>query len=139
MTPVGASRAILEVGRDVMNIRLIMRVITTALATVLVFASFSSSHAQEIHIVHCLKGCPTGAPATNDQVIKEIFALSSNDDRKFADWVAYRVTKDTIGFSKSLKRDWKSDPALDDNQTTTNARGPRRLGPSPSRDDAELS
>ena len=76
-----------------------------------------SASAQEIHVVHCLMGCPTGAPATNDLVIREIYALSSNDDRKFADWVAYRVTKETIGSSASLNRAWKPDPALDDSET----------------------
>jgi endonuclease G len=79
--------------------------------------ALSAASAQEVHIVHCLKGCPTGAPATNDLVVRELFALSSNDDRKFADWVAYRVTKQTIGTSASLDRDWKPDPALDDNET----------------------
>ena len=77
----------------------------------------ASASAQEIHIVHCLKGCPIDAPATNDLVVHEIFALSSNDDRKFADWVAYRVTTETIGSSASLNRTWKPDPALDDAET----------------------
>ncbi len=71
--------------------------------------------AQEIHAPHCLHGCPSGAPATNDLIIREIYILSSNDRTKFADWVAYRVTKDTIGPSPSRK--WKSDPMLDTVET----------------------
>lgn len=79
--------------------------------------SATASYAGEIHIVHCLKGCPTGTPDTNDLIVREIFALSSNDTTKFADWVAYRVTSETIGTSKSLNRDWEADPLLDDNET----------------------
>ena len=53
-----------------------------------------------------------GAPATNDLVIREIYALSNNRCTKFADWVAYRVTRETIGTSNSLERDWKHDDLL---------------------------
>ncbi len=90
----------------------------TILGFVLGFGlALSTASAHEMHIVHCLKGCPTGAPATNDFVVREIYALSSSDDRKFADWVTYRVTKETIGSSASLNRTWKADPALDDDET----------------------
>ncbi len=93
-----------------------LRFAGTLLALALSVSS-SASGAQEIHIVHCLQGCPTGAPSTNDLVIREIYALSSNDQRKFADWVAYRVAKETTGSSDSLQRNWKSDPVLDANET----------------------
>ena len=73
--------------------------------------------AQEVHIVHCLAGCPTETPATNDLVVREIFALSNNKHTKFADWVAYRVTRETIGTSDSLERNWKSDDLLEDEET----------------------
>ena len=71
--------------------------------------------AQEIHSDLCLHGCPSGSPATNDIVIRGIYILSSNDTTKFADWVAYRVTKNTIG--ATAKRVWKPDPWLADNET----------------------
>ena len=71
--------------------------------------------AQEIHATLCLHGCPSGSPATNDIVIRDIYILSSNDTIKFADWVAYRITKSTIG--KTAKRCWKPDPWLADNET----------------------
>ena len=68
--------------------------------------------AQEIHVVHCLAGCPTGTPETNDLVVREIYALSNNQETKFADWVAYRVTRETIGTSDSLDREWQNDDLL---------------------------
>ena len=37
--------------------------------------------------------------------------LSSNDQTKFADWVAYKVSEETIGPSKTPR--WKTDPRLD--------------------------
>ena len=69
--------------------------------------------AGEVHIVHCLKGCPAGTDTKNDLVIREIYALSSNHKRKFADWVAYRVSTETIGLASSLDRSWKPDPDLE--------------------------
>ena len=81
------------------------------------FVSPLEASAGEIHIVHCLAGCPTGAPSTNDLIIREIFALSSNDETKLADWVAYRVSRATIGMSDSLERRWKADPFLAGNET----------------------
>ncbi len=75
----------------------------------------SPAFAQEIHIAHCLKGCPTGTPTTNDLIIREVYVLSSNDTTKFADWVAYRVTADTIGTGSG--RNFRADPFLDDDET----------------------
>lgn len=69
----------------------------------------------ELHTFHCLHGCPTGASATNDVIVREIYTLSSNDRRKFADWVAYRVTSDTVGPSGS--RRWQADPWLSEAET----------------------
>lgn len=69
----------------------------------------------EIHTFHCLHGCPMGAAETNDLIVREIYTLSSNDLTKFADWVAYRVTKETIGSSEG--RAWKADPWLGEAET----------------------
>lgn len=59
----------------------------------------------------CLYGCPAGSPTSNDVVTREIYVLSNNPRTKFADWVAYKVTKETIGPSKN--RNWAKDPLLD--------------------------
>lgn len=79
------------------------------------FGLASPVAAQEIHSLHCLNGCPAGAPSTNDLVIREIYVLSSNDLTKFADWVAYRITAETIGSTQT--RTWKPDPLLDNDET----------------------
>lgn len=68
-----------------------------------------------VHTFHCLHGCPIGAPETNDLIVREIYTLSSNDQTKFADWVAYRVTPTTIGSTES--RYWRADPWLEDRET----------------------
>lgn len=67
----------------------------------------ASARDAELHTFHCLHGCPVGAPGTNDVVVREIYTLSSNDLTKMADWVAYRVTKESIG--QSGDRDWRAD------------------------------
>ena len=75
----------------------------------------TSIFAQEIHADLCLHGCPSGSPASNDIVIRNVYVLSSNDATKFADWVAYRVTKSTIG--PTAARVWKPDPWLAESET----------------------
>ncbi len=90
-----------------------MRVILAGLA--LLAAIGSSAKAEELHIQHCLHGCPAGAPITNDLIVREIYVLSSNDTTKFADWVAYQVTEDTIGPTQS--RNFKKDPLLARHET----------------------
>ncbi|UCE26769.1 MAG: DNA/RNA non-specific endonuclease [Candidatus Coatesbacteria bacterium] len=67
----------------------------------------------EIHCKHFFYGYPLGTPETNDLIIRDIYALSSNDDRKFADWVAYRFDVDTVEGDAPMYRIWESDPWLD--------------------------
>lgn len=77
--------------------------------------ALASANDAELHTFHCLHGCPVGAPATNDVIVREIYTLSSNDLTKMADWVAYRVTKEAIG--QSGDRDWRPDPWLNTGET----------------------
>lgn len=93
---------------------LVRSLVVMAMALVAGVATARAGDA-EIHTFHCLHGCPMGASATNDLVVREIYTLSSNDRTKFADWVAYRVTSDSIGPSGS--RRWQADPWLDWNET----------------------
>ena len=71
----------------------------------------------EIHCKHFCHGYPTGTPTTNDMIIRDIYALSSNDEAKFADWVAYRLDEDTIEAIYGTRRNWKADPWLDEEET----------------------
>ena len=56
---------------------------------------------------------PTGTPASNDLIVRDIYCLSSNDRTKFADWVAYRLDLKTITGSDDQDRNWRADPAID--------------------------
>lgn len=76
--------------------------------------------APEIHAEHFFYGYPTGTPITNDLMIRDLYALSSNDETRFADWVAYRLTvAEVAGVAESsdLERNWRMDPWLDANET----------------------
>jgi endonuclease G, mitochondrial len=82
----------------------------------LLLPAAASAQAQaELHTFHCLHGCPVGASEVNDVVVREIYTLSSNDITKMADWVAYRVTPESIG--PSGERRWAADPWLDESET----------------------
>jgi endonuclease G len=71
----------------------------------------------EIHSKHFLYGYPLGAPSDNDLIIRDLYALSSNDDTKIADWVCYFLTPhETIGIL-DLDRKWRNDPWLGENET----------------------
>ena len=88
------------------------------LAASLAFLAASAPAADgELHTFHCLFGCPLGAPATNDTVVREIYTLSSNDLTRMADWVAFRVTRQSIGTSEN--RNWKTDPSLSADEALT--------------------
>jgi len=71
----------------------------------------------EIHCKHFIYGIPLGTPATNDLIIRDIYALSSNDSTRFADWVAYRLDRETVMGDTATRRVWKADPWLADEET----------------------
>jgi endonuclease G len=71
----------------------------------------------EIHCKHFFKGYPFGTPISNDLIIRDIYALSNNDQTKFADWVAYRLTMHEVEGDLDVKRKWKEDPWLAENET----------------------
>lgn len=88
----------------------------TVLAATLLFTAPLT--AQNIEIVHCPNGCPTGDKlADNTTVVREIFTLSNDPTTKFADWVAYRVTSETIGTSKDHNRTWQTEDMVDGSET----------------------
>lgn len=74
-----------------------------------------SVHANSVSSVHCPHSCPTGTPSSNYYIDRDAYILSNNATTKFADWVAYTVSKSTIDGSKS--RNWKADPILWSNTT----------------------
>lgn len=68
-----------------------------------------------LHTFHCLHGCPAGAPGNDDLIVREIYTLASNPLTRLSDWVAYRVTPETIG--PSQQRNWAADPVLAPDET----------------------
>ena len=61
---------------------------------------------------HLPLGVPEGTPATNDLICRDIYALSSNDNTKFADWVAYRLDPSNLEYTGETKRVWQADPDI---------------------------
>lgn len=59
-------------------------------------------------IDNCLVGCPTGGGAQT--IIRNVYTLNNNSSTKFANWVAYKVTKDSHASGRS--RNWARDPGL---------------------------
>lgn len=98
-----------------------------ALATLLLFWLLPAAVLPEItkeipiatiHCRHTPYGVPLGTPASNDLVFREIYALSSNDTTKFADWVAYRLDRDTVtARGVGTSRHYRSDPWIRDSET----------------------
>ncbi|MEW6533997.1 MAG: DNA/RNA non-specific endonuclease [Candidatus Auribacterota bacterium] len=79
--------------------------------------SSSAQEYREIHCKHFFYGIPKGTPITNDLIIRDNYALSSNDQTKFADWVCYVLDNDTVSGDVQTERKWKADPWLFDNET----------------------
>lgn len=80
----------------------------TLISTSLLLA-FTLPASPTIYSVHCPLGCPTN-PEGNDLVFNHLYALSNNNQTKFADWVAYEV--DITNFGVSPGRDWSTDPLI---------------------------
>lgn len=69
------------------------------------------------HVDNCEVGCPSGG---NDQtLVREAYTLNNNSHRKFANWVAYKITKASLASGRS--RSWKRDPDLPAADTLTPA------------------
>lgn len=68
------------------------------------------------HEDFCLGGCPTGMGPESRIVQHHIFTLSNNAETKFADWVAYEITPQSLN-TKRCARAWRIDPALPPAQT----------------------
>lgn len=78
-------------------------------ATLFLLAASFSTYAQ-----NCAYNCPSGK---SGQVIERpIYTLQNNANTKFADWVAYRVTSQTID-GPSRNRNWRQDPNIPTTQT----------------------
>ena len=93
-----------------------MKAILTSIFSLVLLSAFGQNR-PEIHCKHFFLGYPFGAPATNDLIIQDSYALSSNDDTKFADWVAYRLTVHEVDGDIGLDRNWKSEQWLDKDET----------------------
>lgn len=59
-------------------------------------------------IDNCEVGCPTGGSAQT--LVREAYTLNNNSRSKFANWVAYKITKASQASGRS--RSWKRDPDL---------------------------
>ncbi len=71
----------------------------------------------EIYCKHFLYGYPLGTPPSNDLIIRDLYALSSNDTTKFADWVCCLLTCHEVEGDLDLERVWRNDPWLDPSET----------------------
>lgn len=65
---------------------------------------------ETVRFVHCLGGCPVGAPASNQMIARSLYTLSYNLENRVADWVAYIVTPGSIGVATNLSRQPLHDP-----------------------------
>ena len=79
---------------------------------ILLAAYTTTTGAQTVHVSHCLMACPTGTPATNELIIRHLFAVSINQQTKLADWVSYRILDGSIGVASLLPREWRDDDLM---------------------------
>jgi len=90
--------------------------IVQVIIAVILLNSVTSLSALEIHSpTHCLAGCPSGVPSTNDLIFRPAYITSTNDLTKMADWVAYKFSKQSIG--KIYNPELRTDPLLSNTET----------------------
>ncbi len=77
----------------------------------------TSGHPQTVHISHCMAGCPelnaAAQPVGTELIVRHLFVASINLDNGLANWVAYRVLRDTVGVASLLPRQWQVDQLVD--------------------------
>ena len=81
-----------------------MKIKTTFVLAVLTLMSAAQTYA-----ANCVYGCPTGK--SGQTIERPIYTLHNNSSTKFANWVAYKVTQNTID-GPSRTRTWKADPNI---------------------------
>jgi endonuclease G len=72
-----------------------------------------SSHEDRILIDNCAVGCPIGE--SGKTITRKTYTLNNNSQTKFANWVAYKITKNSLG--SNCARTWRIDPLLNPNDT----------------------
>jgi len=70
------------------------------------------ANGEQTSCVHLPKGAPGGLPSSNHFICRDIYALSANIERKFADFVAYCITPESINGPSEQSREWMADPDL---------------------------
>jgi len=68
---------------------------------------------QGLAIDNCSVGCPSGGSALT--LNREAYTLNNNGTTKFANWVAYKITKTTPASGRP--RNWKTDPDIPAGET----------------------
>ena len=71
------------------------------------------ANAQQVHISHCLRACPTVSPQGNEVALHHLYAASIVPQTGAVEWVAYRVLPDSVGVASLLPRYWLEDELLD--------------------------
>jgi len=65
---------------------------------------------EDLHVGHCLAGCPLGASSENTLILRSIYALSFNHENLAPDWAAYGLKAESVGIASSLSRAVLADP-----------------------------
>ncbi|WP_024617204.1 DNA/RNA non-specific endonuclease [Pseudomonas kilonensis] len=68
---------------------------------------------QSVTIDNCSVGCPSGGSKVT--LNRQAYTLNNNASTKFANWVAYKITKETPASGRP--RNWKTDPDVPAGET----------------------
>ena len=69
--------------------------------------------AQPSAVDNCSVGCPSGGSEVT--INRQAYTLNNNSSTKFANWVAYKITKETPASGRP--RNWKTDPDVPSGET----------------------
>lgn len=97
---------------------LIIPMIAACTTPLSVVDSGSTEQIQPSHSVtidNCAVGCPSGGGRVT--LNREAYTLNNNASTKFANWVAYKITKETPASGRP--RNWKTDPDVPAGETLT--------------------
>ncbi|UVL01306.1 DNA/RNA non-specific endonuclease [Pseudomonas sp. B21-048] len=78
-----------------------------------VLSSAQRSSVELATVDNCAVGCPSGGGEVT--IVRDAYTLNNNGSTKFANWVAYKITKDTP--APNRPRNWKTDPDIPAKET----------------------
>lgn len=71
----------------------------------------------EVHSFHAPWGIPGGTPEGSDLIFRQLYTVSTNDETKLLNWIAFHLTPELVANTYDVGRGYATDPLLEPHET----------------------